>query len=149
MQLFEQLCDLPLREFCGLYQPLDPFQLGILQTRVSRAACFGVFDGFDKRFLEVFVHFDREVHLIFVVHGFPVLRLYFHFGSFFLFFESASVFHRSYCHRLGRGVEQRRDSCDMLFGTFSRLALQLLGRHSAGRIGRRQLNTPGLSKVDR
>ena len=25
LQMFEQLCDLPLREFCGLYQPLDPF----------------------------------------------------------------------------------------------------------------------------
>ena len=123
LQMFEQLCNLPLRELRGLYQPLDPFQLDIIQTCVSCAACLGVFDGFDKRFLEVFIHFDREVDLIFVVHGFPVLRLYFHFGSSFLFFESASVFHRSYCHRLGRGVEQRRDSCYMLFGTFSRLAL--------------------------
>ncbi|WP_301202852.1 hypothetical protein, partial [uncultured Parabacteroides sp.] len=70
-----------LRELCGLYQPFDPFHLGILQTRVSRAACFGVFDGFDKRFLEVFVHLDREVDLIFVVHDFPIIF------SFWLFFS--------------------------------------------------------------
>ena len=131
LQLFEHLCDLPLRAFRGLCQPLDPFNL-VLQVCVSCAACFGIFDGFDKRFLEVFIHLDREVDLIFVVHGFPVLRLYFHFGSSFLFFHPASVFHRSDGHRLGRGVEQCRDSCYMLFGTFSRLALQLLGGHSDG-----------------
>lgn len=51
------------------------------------------------------------------------------------------MFHRSYCHRLGRGVEQRRDSCYMLFGTFFRLALQLCGGHSDGRTGRRQRNS--------
>ena len=69
-QLFEHLCYLPLRAFRGLYQPLDPFQLDIIQTCVSCAACFGVFNGFNKRFLEVFVHLDREVDPIFVVHGF-------------------------------------------------------------------------------
>ena len=66
LQLFEHLCDLPLRELRGLYQPLDPFQLCILQTRVG----FGAFDSLDERFLEVFVHFDRESDLIFVVHDF-------------------------------------------------------------------------------
>ena len=70
LQAFEQLCDLPLRELCGLYQPFDPFQLDIIQTCVSCAACFSVFDSFDKRFLEVFIHFDRESDLIFVVHDF-------------------------------------------------------------------------------
>ena len=70
LQAFEQLCDLPLRELCGLYQPFDPFQLRILPTCVPYAACFGVFNGFDKCFLEVFVHFDRESDLIFVVHDF-------------------------------------------------------------------------------
>ena len=58
LQVFEQLCDLPLRELCGLYQPFDPFQLRILPTCVPYAACFGVFNGFDKCFLEVFVHLD-------------------------------------------------------------------------------------------
>ena len=113
LQMFEQLCNLPL----------DPFQLDIIQTCVSCAACLGVFDGFDKRFLEVFIHFDREVDLIFVVHGFPVLRLYFHFGSSFLFFHPAATFHCGYGHRCSSGIEQCRDSCYMLFGTFSRLAL--------------------------
>ena len=123
LQAFEQLCDLPLRELCGLYQPFDPFQLRILPTCVPYAACFGVFNGFDKCFLEVFVHLNREVDLIFVVHGFPVLRLYFHFGSSFLFFHPAAAFRGGDRHCFGRGIEQRRDSCDMLFGAFSRLAL--------------------------
>ena len=69
--------------------------------------------------------------------------------SSFLFFHPASAFYCGYGHRLGRGIEQRRDSCDMLFGAFSRFALQLPGRHSAGRIGRRQRNTPGFSEIDR
>lgn len=30
LQLFEQLCDLPLRAFCGLYQSLDPLDLRIV-----------------------------------------------------------------------------------------------------------------------
>ena len=69
--------------------------------------------------------------------------------SSFLFFHPAATFHRGYGHRFGRGIEQRRNSCDMLFGAFSRLALQLLGGHSDRRIGRRQRNTPGLSEVYR
>ena len=69
--------------------------------------------------------------------------------SSFLFFHPASAFYCGYGHRLGRGIEQRRDSCDMLFGAFSRLALQLLGRHPAGRTGRRQRNPACLSEVYR
>lgn len=61
--------------------------------------------------------------------------------SILLFAQPAPVFHRSYSHRLGRSVEQCRDACDILFGTFSRLALQLFGRHPAGRTGRRQRNS--------
>jgi hypothetical protein len=43
--------------------------------------------------------------------------------SSFLFFHPAAVLHRGDGHCFGRGVEQRRDSCYMLFGAFSRLAL--------------------------
>ena len=68
--------------------------------------------------------------------------------SSFLFFHPASAFHCGYGHRFSRGIEQRRDSCDMLFGAFSRLALQLPGGHSDGRTGRRQRNAPGLSEID-
>ena len=66
LQMLQQSCYLSLRAFRGLCQPLDPFQLDIIQTCISCAACFGVFDGFDKRFLEVFIHLDREVDLIFI-----------------------------------------------------------------------------------
>lgn len=68
LQVLQQLCYLPLRAFRSLYQPLDPFQLGILQTCVSCATCLGVFDGLDKRVFEIFVHLKRQGDLIILFH---------------------------------------------------------------------------------
>ena len=87
-------------------------------TCVSCAACLGVFDDFDKRFLKGLRTF-RKTGQSYVRHScFEFLR--FQFGSSFLFFEPAAAFHRSYGHRLGRLVNQCRDAVLLFSGTSQR-----------------------------